>query len=114
MSTNILLMVTNILVATHISHTNIVAVPISYTHTAITTNWLPTGNTARTDGTNYIEEYISDVSVVEYLESVTPKLVYITNQTPVRVHRDLFSRTNTVIRMTPVLPPPLPNAPSKL
>jgi hypothetical protein len=86
-----------------------------YTNIVVTTNWFSTGNTARRDGTNYVEQYASEITAIEYQEVVTPKIIYVTNQTAVRVNRILFSKTNAMFRMNPVLPlPTTPEIPSKL
>jgi hypothetical protein len=90
-------------------------IALVYTNIVVTTNWFSTGNTARRDGTNYVEQYMSEVTTVEYRELVTPKIVYVTNQTPIKVSRELFSKTNGAVRMTPVGPPiPPVEIPSKL
>jgi hypothetical protein len=94
--------------------TNLLSILV-YTNIVATTNWFSTGNTARRDGTNYVEQYASEIATVEYQEVVTPKIVYVTNQTPMRVNRILFAKTNAMIRMNPVEPPlPPVQIPSKL
>jgi len=86
-----------------------------YTNIVVTTNWFSTGNTARRDGTNYVEQYASEITAIEYQEVVTPKIIYVTNQTPMRVNRILFAKTNAMIRMNPVFTnEPIFQIPSKL
>jgi len=90
-------------------------IALVYTNIVVTTNWFSTGNTARRDGTNYVEQYASEITTIEYREVVTPKIVYATNQTAMRVNRILFAKTNAMIRMNPVLPlPTTPEIPGRL
>jgi hypothetical protein len=83
-----------------------------YTNSARTTNWVNTGDMERRNGTNYIEQYMSEINTTEFQIRVTPVVTYITNRVALKISREVFSLTNTpVIKMTPSGPPPLPPTP---
>lgn len=96
------------------SETNLLAALAAvfvYTNTVTMTNWFNTGNSQRRDNTNYVEQWMGEISTTDWREVVTPTVVYVTNRAPLKISRELFSRTNTVIRLTPAGPPPLPPMP---
>lgn len=77
------------------------------------TNWQATGDMQRKGSTNYVEKFISEISTVDWREVITPKVVYVTNKVAIKTTRELFSGTNAVKVMVPVMPPPLPGVREK-
>lgn len=90
---------------------------LSYTNTFRATNWVNTGNSHFRDGTNYVEQWCGEITQTEVRESVVPTIVYVTNTAVIKYSRELFSKTNAVLRVTPSgkYPlPPTPGVPTKL
>lgn len=78
-----------------------------YTNSVVNTNWVATGNIERHNGTNQVEEYMSEINTTEFREQVS----VVTNRVAIKITRELFSGTNTVLRMRPQPVPPPPGAP---
>lgn len=97
------------------NHTNLLTglflASFVYTNTVKTTNWVNTGDLERRRGTNYVEQWLSEISSIDYREEVAAVITYKTNRVPIQINRQVFSQTNSVTRMTPSGTPPLPPTP---
>lgn len=98
------------------SLTNLLSVVV-LTNSITLTNWINTGNAARRNNTNFVEQYMADITTTDWREEVRPVITYVTNRVPLKVTREVFSLTNSTVRMVPYGAPPLPplpGAPTKM
>lgn len=100
------------------NETNLLAVltalALTYTNTVWTTNWIGTGNFSRRDNTNYLEQYMGEVTQTEIRKVARPRIVWDTNEVVIKYSRELFSRTNGVLRVIPSDQALTPGLPTKL
>lgn len=84
-----------------------------YTNSVRTTNWVNTGDSERKHGTNYVEQWMSEIIVTDSRVVVVPvvTVTYQTNPAAIKISREVFSRSNSVPQMNPSGAPPLPPTP---